>query len=776
MNAMIGNSLLLNSAGYQISRSVRLRSSATAYFNRNAYPVSGAGTKWTMSKWLKRGTIGVQTDLFTFVSTTGAAQQAGIQFDSNNAIRWWQFASGTYQFHKVTTAVFRDPSAWYHIVFVYDTTLATATDRCQIWINGVRQTSFSTSTDPSLNLVTYYNTGTLYPYLGAENRNASSALAPFDGYLTEVNFIDGQALTPSSFGQTDATTGVWSPIKYTGTYGTNGFYLNFSNPSAATAAAIGADYSGNGNNWTPNNISVTAGATYDSMLDVPTQFADGGNGRGNYCVLNPLRSPGGNGAITQGNLYVVTLSGDGHYSGTIAMTSGKWYAEFTPTFLGAAGLVGLVDISKVAPTAYPNSTAFGWIYISTGNKINNNVSVAYGATWTTNDVIGIAYDADAGTVTFYKNGASQGQAYSGITGDIAFCCYDAASANYAEFAANFGQRPFSYTPPTGFRALNTLNLPTPTILKGNQFFDATLFTSTGTTQVVTNSGFRPDWLWFKRRNAAQDHFLFTDPISLDQYLSSNTTAAEATSTTFLDTVNADGFTMGTGNFASTSPVVCWNWKEGATQGFDIVTFTGSTGSYSVNHSLGVAPKMIIYKDRVAAAGWVVMHSSLANMTAAYLLLNSTAAVANLGTTVPAPTSTTFGCSATITNNGDATLAYLFSEVAGFSKFGSYTGNGSADGPFVFCGFRPRWIMVKNISATGEWYLHDTARDVGNLAQNRLFPNLSAAESPSTTNGSLDILSNGFKVRTPGTDNNNVNGNTYIYAAFAENPFKNALAR
>jgi len=761
------NELFTTPSGYQIQRSLRFRSSATAYLNRT--PASASNLqKFTWSGWVKRGKLASYTPIF--------CSNGGNTTDSNFFMVQWLNTdtiaiSGALTDWRITTQVFRDPSAWYHIVFAVDTTLATAANRILLYINGVQVTAFGTSSNPTQNLNTAVNNTNAH-YISTFNGSGN----PSDMYLAEVNFIDGQALTPSSFGAINATTGVWSATRYNGTYGTNGFYLPFTDNSAATATTIGKDFSGNGNNWTPNNISVTAGATYDSMLDVPTQFADGGNGRGNYCVLNPLRSPGGNGAITQGNLYVVTLSGDGHYSGTIAMTSGKWYAEFTPTFLGAAGLVGLVDISKVAPTAYPNSTAFGWIYISTGNKINNNVSVAYGATWTTNDVIGIAYDADAGTVTFYKNGASQGQAYSGITGDIAFCCYDAASANYAEFAANFGQRPFSYTPPTGFRALNTLNLPTPTILKGNQFFDATLFTSTGTTQVVTNSGFRPDWLWFKRRNAAQDHFLFTDPISLDQYLSSNTTAAEATSTTFLDTVNADGFTMGTGNFASTSPVVCWNWKEGATQGFDIVTFTGSTGSYSVNHSLGVAPKMIIYKDRVAAAGWVVMHSSLANMTAAYLLLNSTAAVANLGTTVPAPTSTTFGCSATITNNGDATLAYLFSEVAGFSKFGSYTGNGSADGPFVFCGFRPRWIMVKNISATGEWYLHDTARDVGNLAQNRLFPNLSAAESPSTTNGSLDILSNGFKVRTPGTDNNNVNGNTYIYAAFAENPFKNALAR
>ena len=442
------NQLLAAGVGYQISRSVRLRSSASAYFNRTF----GAGNqqRWTKSFWMKRGTIGAQQNFFQ-AGTSGTVGVIYIPTANTFNINLTTSGADT----LITNQVFRDTSAWYHVVIAVDTTQATASNRCLLYVNGIAVTSFASTNYPALNSTPVFNS------TGQHSIGLTTAAVSgyFDGYLTEINFIDGQALTPSSFGETNQVTGVWQPKKYTGTYGTNGFYLNFSDNSNNTAATIGKDYSGNGNNWTPNNISVTAGVTYDSMLDVPTQWADGGNGRGNYCVMNPLRTPGGNGAITQGNLYVITLSGDGHYSSTIAVTSGKWYAEFTPTFLGAAGLVGLVDVSKVAPSAYPNSTAFGWTYISTGNRINNNVSVAYGATWAANDVIGVAYDADAGTVTFYKNGVSQGQAYSGITGDIAFCCYDAASANYAEFAANFGQRPFAFSAPSGFKALNTLNLP-----------------------------------------------------------------------------------------------------------------------------------------------------------------------------------------------------------------------------------------------------------------------------------------------------------------------------
>ena len=206
-----------------------------------------------------------------FGADSGGGGGAALYFYNDN-ICFGQFTST----FRVSTAVYRDPSAWYHVVCVLDTTQATANNRVRIYVNGVEVTAFGTLNNPTQNSTLAFN-GAVNHAIGADIPN-SGARNFLDGYLTEINFIDGQALTPSSFGSTDTTTGVWQPIKYVGTYGTNGFYLPFSDNSSTTNIAL--DYSGNGNNWTPNNISVTAGATYDSMLDVPTLYADGGNGRG----------------------------------------------------------------------------------------------------------------------------------------------------------------------------------------------------------------------------------------------------------------------------------------------------------------------------------------------------------------------------------------------------------------------------------------------------------------------------------------------------------------
>jgi hypothetical protein len=219
--------------------------------------------------------------------------------------------------------------------------------------------------------------------------------------------------------------------------------------------------------------------------------------------------------------------------------------------------------------------------------------------------------------------------------------------------------------------------------------------------------------------------------------------------------------------------VGWTWKESATAGFDIVTFTNTASSASFNHSLGVTPSMIILKGRgPTAANWTVFHKSLANMTSAFLGLNTPNNVGTLGTAVPAPTSTTFGSSSAAIPASESSVAYLFAEVEGYSKFGSYTGNGNPDGPFVYLGFRPAFVFWKNKSATGDWQMKDAARSTYNVTNANLYANLHNLENSA---GDVDFLSNGFKVQSAGSDVNG-NTNTIIYAAFAENPFKNSLAR
>jgi len=241
--SVIGSNILAgasSSQGYQISRSVRLRSSASAYFNRT---FSASGTTHTQSFWVKRGSLGSNQTVFGY--NAGGSTAYALGFLSSDAIEFYDYNSA-YVARKITTQVFRDPSAWYHIVLVANTANATAADRVQIWVNGARVTSFSTSVDPTQNAVLTIANSQSYNYA---RLSGSASPNYFDGYLTEINFIDGQALTPSSFGETDAITGVWKPKKYAGTYGTNGFYLNFSDNTGATATTIGKDSSGNGNNY-----------------------------------------------------------------------------------------------------------------------------------------------------------------------------------------------------------------------------------------------------------------------------------------------------------------------------------------------------------------------------------------------------------------------------------------------------------------------------------------------------------------------------------------------
>jgi hypothetical protein len=785
--------LLLSDEGYQISRSVRLRSSATGYFERNLTTPTN-NRIWTWIGWVKRGQLGTNQNLFGTTDNNLSSGNVGrLQFTSTNKLEYFEYSSA-YTLQLLTTQVFRDPSAWYHIAFLVDTTQATASNRVRIFVNGVQVTVFDVATYPTQNYNPYFNSAITH-YLGAYRNTSSGILSSLDGYLTEINFIDGQALTPSSFGETNTTTGVWQPKKYAGTYGTNGFYLNFSDNSAATAAAIGKDNSGNGNNWTPNNISVTAGVTYDSMLDVPTQWADGGNGRGNYCVLNPL-DKAASATVSNGNLRVTSGSATALGSrGTFQIpTTGKWYYEAvvvnTPSGSAPIEFGSATDASSL--TTLQATGAYG-IYVSTAvSYMNNGTATGSLGSLTAGDIIQFAGDCDNSRIWIGKNNVYW-DASSGTTGNPSTNSNPTLSVNPASMFplylaynnsldANFGQRPFSYTPPTGFRALNTLNLPQPTILKGNQFFDATVYTgSTSTNNIVNAGGMQPDLVWVKSRSQAYSHYLYDAVRGTGaKALSSNTTGVEGADGTAITSFNSNGFTF-TGNSGANDPTfsngyVGWQWKEGATQGFDIVTYTGNGANRTVAHSLGVAPRMVIVKRRTGVDSWPVYHANLTS-AANTLILNSTAAQQTVATywNSTAPTSSVFsvGTDSAVNASSNDYVAYLFSEVAGFSKAFSYTGNASSDGPFIFCGFRPRFILAKSASTAGtNWFVIDTARSPENVSDEWLLPNGSNAEQNQIV---ADILSNGFKIRNS-TAEFNTSGSTYIGFAFAEVPYKNSLAR
>lgn len=784
-----------------VPKSLRIRSSASAYLNRTPASTGNRQTM-TFSMWVKRGEL--NSSGYGYLIDGGAWTSGGeapIMF-YNDTIQIENYNGSSNVFTLITTQVFRDPSAWYHIVVAVDTTQAVDSNRIKLYVNGVQVTSFSTASYPSQNLNTGWNTTAT----SAIGRWQGGASRYFDGYMAEINFIDGQALDPSYFGQISPITGVWSPAAYVGSYGTNGFYLKFSDTTSTTTLCY--DYSGNGNNWTPNNISLTSGSTYDSMLDSPTNYDNGGTGVGNYCVISPLSGTSGS-AVTNGNLTVTgsSSSGDSRY-GSFGVSSGKWYWEHTVTNVGTSGVLAGISSDNNQTSALTGVLGY---YIN-GNKYNGSTPSAYGASFTTGDVIGVAFDADAGTLTFYKNNTSQGVAFTGITGTYYPLSRGSNGGTATVSDHNFGQRPFAYTPPTGFKALNTQNLPAASIVNGAQYMAATLWTGNSSSQSIVNAvngtSFQPDMVWVKSRtNPAQGYYhLISDSVrgvSSGYYstLYSNTTEAENTypGSTYggVTTLNSNGFTLapsGSNYFGNASgyTYVGWQWKAGGTAvtntagsitsqvsanttaGFSVATFTSqSSGSGTFGHGLGIAPSMVILKTRGVTSDWYVYHASLPS-AAYYLWLDSTAAQASSvnawNSTAPSSSVVTLGSAWAASYT---MVAYCFAAIPGYSAFGSYTGNGSSDGPFVFLGFRPRWIMVKGSTVAGTyWAIYDTSRNTYNVMNSTLAAQASDAEYSYV---SFDAVANGFKIRNTGGDVN-TNGQTYIYAAFAENPFKYSLAR
>jgi hypothetical protein len=439
----------LANLGYFIKNSLRFRRSANGYLNRTPAS-SGNSTTWTWSVWFKRGEMN-SANAYTLLQAGAGSTYLWIIYSADQ-IYIQQNPSSTIELR--TTQVFRDPSAWYHVVVTFDTTQATSSNRVKVYVNGSQVTSLDTSTYPSQNAGTIVNS-TVAHYFGS---NLGAGTAAFDGYMAEVNLIDGQALTPSSFGKTDPATGQWIPRKFAGTYGTNGFYLKFADASAATAAAIGKDSSPNGNNWTPNNISVTAGTTYDAMIDSPTLSAVASN----FAVLNPLDIGTSTPTVSNANLRVVTPStGGGLIRGTIGVSSGKWYWEATLTSQAQYAQTGITSVEYTASAYSYLESVPGAMYFIHGNKGTGptGTNVAYGSTVADGDVVGVALDMDAGTLTFYKNGVSMGIAFTSISGTYLPSFGDSANSISSTFDVNFGQRPFAYTIPSGFKSLNTYNLP-----------------------------------------------------------------------------------------------------------------------------------------------------------------------------------------------------------------------------------------------------------------------------------------------------------------------------
>jgi len=807
------------STGFKIERSLRFNSADSAYLNRTPSSTTNQKT-FTWSSWVKLSSDTPYRTLFSSGTTVPGFINFEFEdraFTSPDLALIFNVASGAYA--PKTTAVFRDFSAWYHIVVAVDTTQATESNRVKLYVNGVQQTLSAVGIPQNTDLP--INTNVVHS-IGRRNLN-SNPDNYFNGYITDVYLIDGSTPTTTTrtvggvtetvltqFGEFDTDTGVWKPKAYSGSYGTNGFYLKFADNSGTTSTTLGKDSSGNGNNWTPNNFSVTAGAGNDSLVDTPTPYGTdtgaGGEVRGNYCVVNPLDCPSTI-TLSNGNLNVAVASGvvSKNVRSTLFATTGKWYWETTVNGFSGNIWVGIATSAVALNSGDALNQTGGYSYGSNGNFYSGTSADSTPNTYTTNDVIGCAWNADSQTIQFFKNGVSEGT-LSSLTAATYSPAFTVTSGSDA-ISVNFGQRPFAYTAPSGFKALCTQNLPTPTIgatstTQAGKYFNTVTYSGTGATQSITSVGFQPDFIWFKRRDSAASHALNDSVRGVTKSLTSNGTDSEYTSGSGNDLVSFDstGFTVGPTDIwnsynVSGGSLVAWNWKaNGAgstntagtitstvsantTAGFSIVTYTGTGANATVGHGLGVAPHMIIIKRRDSTGTWRVGSSSLTSWAYRLNLDETAEAAINANAfNSTAPTSSVFSVGIdTSTNASTGTfVAYCFAPVAGYSAFGSYTGNGSTDGVFVYTGFRPRYILVKSSSNAYQWSVHDTARQTYNEDERILSPNSSSAEDTNAAYG-VDVLSNGFKWRNSG-EAFNFSGYTYIYAAFAENPFKYSLAR
>jgi len=779
-------------AAYTIANSARFISGNSDYLSRTPGSASNL-QKWTFSVWIKPTQMG-KGDEPILEAFTDANNKTVLELDGDK-LTYATVSGGSVKGQKISSALFRDPAHWYHLVAAFDTTQSVSANRNRFYIDGTEITAWGTNNDHSLNDNTFVDSNVSH-YIGRRETTPYSDL-----YMSDIYLIDGQQLGPTSFGQTDAN-GYWRPKAYTGTYGTNGFHLNFSN-----GASLGTDSSGNGNSFTVNGLAAT-----DQVIDTPTN---------SFAVWSPVDHSTGSGAGTpsNGNLKLANTGGGAvwqTYRAGFFPSSGKFYWEYTVTsnthedehiYGVAANSSSLSQGSGNCGGLGTDANSYGLCFVAANsniNKINNNTATALTTTGNlaVNDVVMVALDYDAGKLWFGRNcswfdaGAGTGNpaagtnpTFTGLSGAYApgLSIYNGNSGD-ADIA-NFGQGgtttvtfdsasggSFYCTPPAGFKALSTANLPVPTIAQPNKYFDAKTYTGNGSTQSIIGLNFQPDLVWLKDRTSANNHGLFDSVRGATKYLSSNLLAAETTDASSLTSFDSAGFSLGTTAAfnTNTNSYISWLWKKSpTTDGVDIVTYTGNGSAHTISHSLGVAPQFIIIKKRSAGTvnNWVIGNS--ASGWTGQLYFDTGTFSTNSGSfnnTAPTASVFTVGTDNTVNENTQTFIAYLFAPISGFSQFGSYTGNGSADGPFVYTGFKPRYVMIKSSTdGTGSnWVEHDSARDTYNPAGTTIFPNLTQAEQAS--NNPIDILANGFKVRSSGNDSTNVSGQTYIYAAFADVPF------
>lgn len=791
---------------HSINQSLRFNDDDDTHLDRTMVSATD-NKKYTMAFWVKRCSLG----LFQFIFTAGTSPNGYFSFNNDDTIKI-RNAAGSHDF--VTTQKFRDIGSWYHFTYSFDS----ANSIAKLYVNGTQVTDFSTQVQPGANEASVINSAVAH-VIGNFSANG---LYDIDMYLAEFYFVDGHALTPSTFGETK--NDIWvaknaSPtIKaLTNGFGNNGFHLTFSDSSD-----IGADSSGEGHNFTPDSFQPD-----NVVSDSPTK---------NFATLGA--QPIVNHTLSEGGLK--TTNSSTNNGGTTATfnypTAGKWYHEVTilaETDDRGQG-VGIGNQRARSQTQWGNYlNLIG--YLSSGEKLVDTGYASYGTAHAVGNIIGVAYNADDQELEFYlANAAGQTASSQGtITTAQMDGVVDFANLTPLAFGRqvtqtfNFGQSAFngtdgSGTLPTGFEALNTANLADPGIDPAagetpDEYFDTILYQAATSNGTYTRGSiaFTPDWSWIKNRNDSERH-LWADVIRgntsmTDKWLVSDDSAVEGANgvsgTTFSVTSSGYQFvesSIDTGElFFNNRLYVGWNWKAGTSQsfsgesgtldstvsssseaGFSIVKYTGGSDE-RVKHGMGTnnIPEMILVKSTSDASNWAVYHIGLSANH--FIELNSTGAQQSgsnprfQGTGgASVPTDTYFfvnNYSGSTTNNSNSIyIAYCFRSVDGYSKISKYKGNGSADGTFVFTGFRPAWLMIKRFDSGSEsWNIVDNKRNPFNGAKTLLRADVTNQESDAT-NG-IDLLSNGFKVRD-NIGNYNTGDADYLYMAFADQPFRYSNAR
>lgn len=823
-NALLGASGA-GSTGYVIEKSLIFDSGDGAELSWT--PAASNRKTWSCSFWMKKSQAFSTENLFAQGSS--GTNYSNATMDSSGHFLFTDYYGGTQMGFK-SLGEYNDVGAWYHVLYAFDTSQATESNRMKLYVNGVQQ-EFESQTWPSHNYDSQHmNTTSTF-------KVCSRAGSPdrFNGYLADFYFIDGTQCAVGDFGELD-DYGVWQPIKYEGSYGTNGFFLNWSNSSA-----LGEDQGTEG-----NDLSVTSLGSGDLTCDSPTTGTEpgahtGGNWPTNYCIMNALAKEDNN-VWTQGGLRV---KGD-KQRGTFAMDSGKWYYEAKCIALGSGGDIGWEDyLSYPFNGGDPGSHSRGWSWHTNpsgavgGRRTNGSYNAWTNGHIAVDDILMTAINIDTGSIWWGKNGtwygSDGGSAATGNPATNAYPVYTNADASIysgtkigpacgngggsdIEWEFNFGQKTFSYTPPSGFKPINAANLPDfssgDSLNQPNKFFDVTGWTGNSNTHTITlPGGFSPDLVVIKGYSTSTSNIANDTIHGANKGYFTNDASTGYNYSNHLDVFNSDGFTLGAGGSSNSNgatyvaycwdagssttttaadslgsgdePTVSCDWRSNSVSGVGLCKFDGDTsqtnaaGKRALYHNVGSTPHSIFSK-RVSGSSsdWGVFHwwadetKNGQKGAEKYLECNNTDTAVDDASwwADMAPTSTLWYTGDSYsTHSGDDHTNWIFAPIPGFSAFGYHVGRGN-DTIFCYTGFKPRWLMIKSIDkSNSNWIVYNTYSQPVNGSAKYTFFNEHAEEGTAAGN-KLNFCSNGFHV--PGTnDDSNYSGNKYVWWAFADQPFK-----